>query len=161
MFFKKKPKKKKAGRKKKNNFKPETFFEKALVKVIGDYWYQILYNDLLSDNVEVNYKLSPFIGVMICSIFYFQLGMPLGITFETLFSGALFNTGLFTLVYFFSSSYFQPDLDQYRNRPGMKHFPLGYWMLSEKNVGSFAKIGRFLKWLLFPIRETFSRRCSI
>lgn len=100
-------------------------------------------NDL-TDNVKVNVILSPlyFIGIFLFIKTEYS-HLPL---FSTNNESILLYSFISTFVYIYASHYFQPDLDVYSNRPGMGHFPLG------KKIGFF-RLGRFFKWLFFPINR--------
>lgn len=99
-------------------------------------------NDL-TDNVKFNERFSPIYFLLLVYILhtYFNLNI-----ITNFFSSAVFYSSISTLLYLFSSNYFQPDLDIMTNRPGMGHFPLGRW------IGSY-KIGRVLKMFLYPINR--------
>lgn len=126
----------------------------------------------LSNNVEVNEVLSPIYFILILFLLkYYYNVIPL---WNGFFHISLIHLSfLSTVIYVYSSNFFQPDLDVLINRPGMNHFPLGKWvdktppfnnMLMffglEKNA-FFIKIKdifnniwrfiRFLKWLFYPI----------
>lgn len=97
----------------------------------------------LTDNVKFNERFSPIYFALITYILHSHFNLPL---VENFFSSAVFYSGVSTLLYLFSSNYFQPDLDIRSNRPGMGHFPLGRW------VGAF-KFGRVLKMAVYPINR--------
>lgn len=97
----------------------------------------------LTDNVKVNVLLSPVYFAIVVFFLHTEHGLPF---LEPLFSSACFFGFLSTLIYVYSSHYYQPDLDIHVNRPGMGHFPLG------RVTGAF-KYGRFLKWLFYPVNR--------
>lgn len=99
--------------------------------------------DKLTDNVRFNERMSPFYFGLLILILHFHFKMEL---INNFFSSAFFYAFVSTVIYIFSSNYFQPDLDIMSNRPGMGHFPLGRW------VGSF-KLGRVLKMFVYPINR--------
>lgn len=77
----------------------------------------------LTDNVEANKILLPMILILLYSLsLSFEKVNSLLITFKYGKSGAFL---LFTLIYLYSNSFFQPDLDLTPNRPGKTTFPLG------------------------------------
>lgn len=97
----------------------------------------------LSNNVLYNEKLIPYYFVAMTLVIHYIFGVPF---FQKSNLGAVFLGFLSTLVYWFSSNYFQPDLDVRKNRPGMGHFPIGRWTQTWK-------IGRFLRFLVYPINR--------
>lgn len=97
----------------------------------------------LSNNVLYNEKLLPYYFILMSLFLNNFYGIPY---FDKKNMGALFFSFLSTLIYWFSSNYFQPDLDVRKNRPGMGHFPIGRWTQTWK-------IGRFLRYLIYPINR--------
>jgi len=106
---------------------------------------KVLKKDKLTDNVRFNENFSPIYFLIIVFALKFEFGMNWLFPF---FSSAVFYGIVSTLLYLFSSNYFQPDLDVMNSRPGMGHFPLGRW------AGSY-KLGRFLKFLLTPLTKAW------
>lgn len=94
----------------------------------------------LTDNVRANEHLSPLYFLIVVATLYFDAKLTI--------ENSVIYGGISTLIYLFSSNYFQPDLDQPRNRPGMGHFPFGRW------VGAFA-FGRVLKFFAWPINRAW------
>ena len=99
----------------------------------------------LTDNVKFNEMLAPLYFVLVTFVLTRFFQMPL---YERFFQSAMFYAFCSTLVYLFSTNYFQPDLDIMTNRPGMGHFPMGRW------VGAY-KFGRFFKWAVYPLNRAW------
>ena len=97
----------------------------------------------LTNNVLFNERFSPFYFVLMTCYLHYSLGMPF---WNKEYFGAIGMAVVSTLVYILGSNYFQPDLDVRANRPGMGHFPIGRWSQNWK-------IGRFFRWLLYPINR--------
>lgn len=99
------------------------------------------FNDL-TNNVKANKFLSPFIFLTIFLYTHFHKNIIM-FSPEAPYYGSFSISFLFTIIYMYSSEYFQPDLDHH-SRPGTSHFPLGKWI-------AYWRFGRFLKWLTKPI----------
>lgn len=103
------------------------------------------YNGTNINNVSVNYLLAPIFSLFLYkfltvhySILQFDARVPLG--------GALPLTIYSTLFFCYSSTFFQPDLDQETHRPGKFGFPFGTTI---SNTG----IGRFIRWFTWPVNR--------
>lgn len=99
------------------------------------------FNDL-TNNVKANKFLAPFVFMTIFLYTHFHKGIII-FSPEAPYYGSMSISFLFTIIYMYSSEYFQPDLDHH-SRPGTSHFPLGRWI-------AYWRFGRFLKWLTKPI----------
>lgn len=114
---------------------------------LGGLLYLFVYASIdpsdLTNNVEANKVVSPIVFILVFNYAQTTLRLP---AFGSLYPyyGAIGYSSLFTFIYLYTSHFFQPDLDVYGSRPGMKYFPLG------KKVGLF-QLGRYLQWVFYPI----------
>lgn len=132
-------------------------------------------NDWNLNNVTINRVFAPLVFLYYVSIEYFNN--------RTLFSGTLdFNDNriylclISTWIYFFTSRFFQPDLDQTPHRPGKHSFPVSMEMINlfaniinlftgiykKRTIGAFLLILRpiSLSWYLLwePYAQALTHR---
>jgi uncharacterized metal-binding protein len=103
------------------------------------------YNGTNINNVTVNYLLSPIFSLFLYRLLTSHYMIP-SIDPSAPLGGALYLTLCSTLFFCYSSTFFQPDLDQDTHRPGKFGFPLGTTI---SNTG----IGRFIRWATWPINR--------
>jgi hypothetical protein len=105
------------------------------------------YNGTNINNVSVNYLLAPVFALILYRLLVTHYKIP---KYDHSFplGGAIPLTFYSTLFYCYVSTFFQPDLDQDTHRPGKFGFPLGTTI-------SNAGIGRFIRWLTWPINRVW------
>ena len=95
---------------------------------------------MLTDNVKANRFLLP-VALVVFFILFNKIDSR--VVSSSYPFGILGASAIFSFVYLFANSYFQPDLDNTPNRPGMGSFPIG---------GHLMKNG-FFKAVFFPLRK--------
>lgn len=111
-------------------------------------------------NVTVNYFFSPVYFLIILGVTHKGYGLP--INKEISLWNAGFLSVLSLLVYLYTSTFFQPDLDQDKFRPGKHAFPFGSF-ITNIPLGSllrdFVKPVTFLwYWAWHPFALLFTHR---